>query len=380
MLDVLTALPVQDPPGWSGGTAADRTDREVVRLKGQARSAKTLYARAIRANRPRPETPTDEVPPVTIGPASPKMAIYATPSMRPCTAIAPEGVMVMHGFEQSWGALTEELPLLGAGALAPGPDGVPLLAARLRLRSPWMSPAIGAIERALRLSLWRGAPWLSFLPIVIAGPPGCGKSDFARQLARGSGVPSASLDFASMADALTLAGVARGWTTAMPSWPARVMAENSAANPILFCDEVDKAAGSRAGNGGTPIDALLSMLEPSTARAYPDRCLLAPVDLSACCWIGAVNDVGLLPPVLLSRFEVVEVGLPGVEHFDALLAGVVADLTTAWGVPPVLTPDLPVRVVDVLRSAFAGHRSPRILARHVRRILPATLGGGRALH
>lgn len=378
--DVLMALPVEGSPGWR-----ERSDAVPVAAgpqpgrKGKGMVRRTLFARQSAVHHQRPlEEPA--VPAAAIGPTPPRSHVYATPSLRPCAAIAPEGGMPMHGIEQAWGALTEQLPLLGAGALASAADGDPVLASRLRSRSPWLEPAIAAIERSLRLSMWRGAPWLAFSPVIIVGPAGCGKSDFHRQLSRHSGVPSASLDFASMADALTLAGVARGWTTAMPSWPARVMAETRSANPILFLDEVDKAAGSRTGNGGAPLDALLSMLEPSTSVAYHDRCLLAPVDLSACCWIGAANDVSLLPPVLLSRFEVVEVPAPGDEHFDGLLAGIVADLARSWDLPPGMLADLPARAVSVLRGAFARHRSPRVLARHVRRVLPGLLAGVRAVH
>ena len=145
-------------------------------------------------------------------------------------------------------------------------------------------------------------------------------------------------------------------------------------------DEIDKAAGSRSGNGGAPWDALLSMLEPSTASAYPDRCLLAPIDLSACCWIGAANDARAMPSAVLSRLEIVEVRAPGEEHFDALLPSIIADMVMAWKMPAGTISDLPVRAVEALRSAFSSHRSPRTLARHVRRVLPAALTGERALH
>lgn len=111
------------------------------------------------------------------------------------------------------------------------------------------------------------------------------------------------------------------------------------------------------------------MLEPSTAAAYGDRCLLAELDLSAVCWVFTANDVAALPRPLLGRMDVIQVGRPGPEHFDLLLDGIEHEIAASWGVPPTDMPTLPVRIVAGLRTMFARHRSVRRLRSDVVRLL-----------
>ncbi len=297
---------------------------------------------------------------------------YASPDLRPCKRIeteANDGIRV--GLEQRYSTLTQPLPLAGGDAMAIGEEGMVHLTQRLRVKLPWMEPAIAVVERHVRVSVWAGRPWLAWSPICLVGDPGCGKSHFAREVATLSGLPFAALDLGAMHDAGALVAVARGWTNTKPCWPAQMMAAFQTANPVLVLDEIEKAGGSH--RNGEPHKAILAMLEPSTAARYFDTCLMAEVDLSAVCWIATANSVKALPRSLISRLEIIFVDGPGAEHFEVVLEGVLSALAARWQLPLSYFPELPARALRVLRESFNRSRSVRLLKRHVEAVLGALL-------
>jgi hypothetical protein len=156
---------------------------------------------------------------------------------------------------------------------------------RLGAEFPNAAAAVARLRDEARLRAAAGGRALSFRPLLLAGPPGVGKSRFARRLAAALGLPSAATSLAGASDSRELEGTARGWATAQPCWALDQVAALRVANPLLVVDEVDKAA--RGGRNGDPLLALLPFLEPGTAAAHRDPVLGAPCDLSAVSWVLA---------------------------------------------------------------------------------------------
>lgn len=301
-----------------------------------------------------------------------RATIYSEPTRRPCERIEPEATAgIQVGLEESFAALTEPLALKGVQGMVINDEGKWLVAEHLRETMPWMEPAITALERHVRISVWAGRPWLSWTPFCLVGDPGSGKSHFARELATRSGLSFAALDLAAMHDAGALVAVSRGWTNTKPCWPAQMMAAFGTANPLLVLDELDKAGGSE--RHGEPHKALLAMLEPSTAAHYFDTCLMTEIDLSAICWIATANSTAALPQALKSRLEVVEIPLPAPEDFEVALRGILDGFAAKWEVPDSDFPVLPGEAKRVLRDAFARYRSVRLLKRQLAAVIAAII-------
>lgn len=310
------------------------------------------------------------------------IAIDGRPYALPCSTIEPEA-LANSEFYQSiadrFERLTTPLPLAGAPALSATTDGDIRLIAQLRAAAPWLASAIEIIERQVRVQLWAGRPWIAWRPLCLVGPPGTGKSHLARLIGSLAGTGLRTLDLGGVSDNRTLEGTARGWNNTQPCWPAVVMAQTQTANPVLVLEEVDKAGGSS--QNGAPLATLLTMLERETARCYWDKCLLAEVDLSHCCWILTCNDSDLLPPMLRSRLDIVRIDGPQTGDFDSVLAALVSAAAADWGVPQPSMPVLSERAVIVLRDAFARTRSVRALRRNLERVLEAMISfDGRATH
>jgi len=298
------------------------------------------------------------------------------PTMCVVDEIAPEreladGVKYEKSLAERWAALTAPLPLEGGAAMAETADGGVLLASQLRARAPWHDRLAEIVEEDCRLSLAVGQPWLRLQPLLLVGPPGTGKSYWAHLLARLSGCGTGTLDMAGSSDSRTLEGTARGWTNAIPAWPLTVIDAVRTANPVLVVDEIEKAGGSD--RHGWPLDALLGMLEPSTAARYYDRCLLGRADLSQCSWIATANSLDGLPRPLLSRLRVIEVSGPEAHHADAVIDAVLADLARSWHLSPDMLPVLPGSTRRILRDGLAETGSVRLLARQLRTAMAALM-------
>lgn len=270
-----------------------------------------------------------------------------------------------------WEFLTHPLPL----ATGPEPE---VLRSVLNGEFPWLHAAVDALISDLELRRSAGLAWIRWRPTLLVGPPGTGKTRLARRIAELCGVGFGEVNAAGSSDNRLLQGTARGWSSANPSQVLHVMRQSRTANPVMLVDEVDKATGTKNGD----IRAtLLTMLEPITAKSWPDETLMVPCDLSAVNWLLCANCVDRLRGPLLTRLRVVQAPPPTVEHFDVVLNGVLREIAAALGVGVRDLPDLPTKAVERLRNGFARGLSLRRVHAAVEAAMKAGGGlAGRMLH
>lgn len=264
-----------------------------------------------------------------------------------------------------YAVLAEPVPL------APVPDA-DVIAAELLAQFPWMIDAVDAVRIELMLARHCGARSLRLPPLLLVGDGGIGKSRFARKLAAALGLPMGQVSAAGSADNRALAGTARGWSSMQPCLPLTVMLRFALANPMVLVDEIDKASDDR--RNGRITDTLLTMLEPTTAREFPDEALLVSADLSRVNWVLLANDLDLVPPLLRQRCRIIRLGPPRPQDFDVILEGCLDDLATEYGCEVEDLPLLDPEVVESMRWTFAaGRMQARQLAALVRRMLASSL-------
>ncbi len=255
-------------------------------------------------------------------------------------------------------------------ALAPMPtvERLEEMADTLRTEFPWATDAIEVIFDELLARKRHGSNVLGMQPVLLVGPPGTGKTRMAQRLSELLSIPSAVIGMASMSDARVLKGTARGWSSNRPS---RILECIATAGPthLFLLDEVDKAQ-SRGGNGGSPQEALLDLLEPGNAKRFADEYLLAEADISNCLYVLTANFLSRIPSPLLSRVAIAYVGMPGAEHSTVIATQMLRDIEKTWRIPS--------GTLEITREELRGliGLSPR----EMRRALMNILGSSHAAH
>lgn len=199
----------------------------------------------------------------------------------------------------------------------------------LSMSAPNAVRAIDVVRHAAALSL-ATATALQVPPLVLAGPPGSGKSRVALGLARALGMPREVVLGASLSDPGPICGYGLAWRGAGPGRVARSLIASTTLGTAVIVDEADKIASWQAGQ--RTLDALLPLLEPTTAREFQDDYVGVPMRADGLMWILTVNDLSMLSGPLLDRCVVIDVpALEGREVLDAVRR-IAAELATECGI------------------------------------------------
>jgi ATP-dependent Lon protease len=205
-------------------------------------------------------------------------------------------------------------------------------------------------------------------PMLLIGDPGVGKSTFAKRLCALADVPSAVVFAAGATDNRSLAGTARGWSSATPSFPLVTIRRYMGANPVLLVEEIDKAGGGA--RNGRLADTLAAMLDPTVSGAWFDECLQVAADLSRVIWVLTANRLDLVPPSIRGRCRILHFPRPRPEDFPVLLGGILREIAEEHEVELSFLPELPTEAIDKMRSGFeTGRLQARQLANLIRRLL-----------
>jgi len=148
---------------------------------------------------------------------------------------------------------------------------------------------------------------LEITPMLLLGPPGIGKTHFAREISHLLGTGMGFISMSSLTAGWVLSGASSQWKGARPGKVFETLVDGAYANPVMVVDEIDKA---RAEHAYDPLGALYSLLEHDTAGAFTDEFAEVAIDASQVIWVATANDERAIPEPILNRMNVFEVQAP----------------------------------------------------------------------
>lgn len=171
---------------------------------------------------------------------------------------------------------------------------------------------------------------LEITPMLLLGPPGVGKTHFAREVAQLLGTGMGFLSMSSLTAGWVLSGASSQWKGARPGKVFETLVDGNYANPVMVVDEIDKARGEHAYD---PLGALYSLLEHDTAHHFTDEFAEVAIDASQVIWVATANDDRSIPEPILNRMNVYEVQMPDRDAARAIARRLYASIRAAhaWG-------------------------------------------------
>lgn len=141
-------------------------------------------------------------------------------------------------------------------------------------------------------------------PVLLAGPPGVGKTAFVQALANIIGVQFKSVDMASMTSGFVIGGSSYKWAEGSEGLVLTALRTGQHANPIVLLDEIDKVGKNMQHD---PLGPLYSLLEHVSSKEFVDEAVGVSIDASNVVWVATANNIENIPKPILSRFMVVQV-------------------------------------------------------------------------
>ena len=243
------------------------------------------------------------------------------------------------------------------------PSGLPAMD-HLYDELPNFHAALDDIKRQLALCQ-DSRDALEIAPMLLLGPPGIGKTHFAREIAQLLGTGMGFVSMSSLTAGWVLSGASSQWKGARPGKIFETLVEGAYANPLMVIDEIDKARGEHAYD---PLGALYSLLEHDTAQDFTDEFAEVAIDASQVIWVATANDGHAIPEPILNRMSVYEVQAPDRDAARTIALRLYASLRTGhdWG-----------RRFDESPAEAVLERMSELAPRDMRRAWTAAFGNAR---
>jgi ATP-dependent Lon protease len=144
------------------------------------------------------------------------------------------------------------------------------------------------------------------LILCFSGPPGIGKTSFAKVLAQALKREFFSISLTGLSDTSILSGTSENSSGTEIGRLTKALIETKTPNPVILLDEIDKS-GSLFRN--VIHDYLVSILDPTQNQEIIDHYLDVKLDFSQVVFITTANDLQKISQPLLDRMQIFE--LPG---------------------------------------------------------------------